>query len=83
MQLFSIGLYKLNQDGSLILENGNPVETYTIDDIVSYSRAWTGFTGQGKRGGTSTSGRHGDDSLDPMQIVNEYRDLFPKMNLEG
>lgn len=83
MQLFSIGLYKLNPDGSQILEDGNSVETYTIDDIVSYSKAWTGFDGRGKRGGTSTSNRHGDGSLDPMQIKNEYRDLFPKTNLEG
>ena len=43
MQLFSIGLYKLNQDGSQMLsENGFPLEAYTMDDIASYSRAWTG-----------------------------------------
>lgn len=43
MQLFSIGLYKLNSDGSQVLsENGYPQEAYTMDDIFSYSRAWTG-----------------------------------------
>ena len=43
MQLFSIGLYKLNPDGSRVLsENGYPLEAYTMDDIFSYSRAWTG-----------------------------------------
>ena len=43
MQLFSIGLYQLNPDGSQVLtDNGHPVEAYTMDDILSYSRAWTG-----------------------------------------
>lgn len=43
MQLFSIGLYKLNPDGSRVLsETGYPLEAYTMDDIFSYSRAWTG-----------------------------------------
>jgi len=82
MQLFSIGLYKLNMDGTQVMdENGSPVETYRIEDIVSYARAWTGFRGSSKRGGTSTSGRRGDDSLDPLNIYAPYRDLFPKSDL--
>lgn len=45
MQLFSIGLYQLNMDGTnVLLDNGKLSETYTIEDILSYSRAWTGFT---------------------------------------
>ena len=83
MQLFSIGLYQLNDDGSRVLQDGQAVETYTIADIVSYARAWTGFLGASKRGGTSTSDRHGDDSLDPMGITPEYRDLHPKSDLLG
>ena len=83
MQLFSIGLYQLNDDGSRVLQDGQSVETYTIADIVHYSRAWTGFIGSSERGGTSTSGRHGDDSLDPMRILPDYRDLMPKSNLLG
>lgn len=83
MQLFSIGLYQLNPDGTQVLVDGKPVETYTIDDIVQYSKAWTGFSGRYKRGGTSTSDRHGDDSLDPMMINPLYRDLFPKSDLQG
>ena len=39
----SIGLYQLHPDGSQVLsENGYPLEAYTMDDIFSYSRAWTG-----------------------------------------
>ena len=39
MQLFSIGLYELNQDGSRKLdENGNFLRTYSNDDIMEYAR---------------------------------------------
>lgn len=44
MQLFSIGVYQMNMDGSKIMrDNGYPKETYTIDDLMSYARAWTGL----------------------------------------
>ena len=38
MQLFSIGLYELDGDGTPL-----STETYTNEDIVSFARAWTGF----------------------------------------
>jgi uncharacterized protein (DUF1800 family) len=47
MQLFSIGLYQLNPDGTLALSNGQPVETYGQDDIVGLSRVFTGFSWAG------------------------------------
>jgi uncharacterized protein (DUF1800 family) len=44
MQLMSIGLYKLNQDGSQVLVNGNPVETYTHDDVMGMAKVFTGWS---------------------------------------
>lgn len=44
MQLFTIGLYKLNADGSQQLSGGNPIETYTQDDVSQLARVFTGFT---------------------------------------
>src|SRR5882762_8640695 len=44
MQLFSIGLYELNPDGTPKLVNGQPVETYDSNDIVGLSRVFTGFS---------------------------------------
>lgn len=45
MQLFSIGLYELNPDGSLRLDGkGQPIETYTQADIVGLARVFTGFS---------------------------------------
>ena len=85
MQLFSIGLHKLNMDGSIIYqENGNPEDSYSIDDIVSYSRAWTGFVERPERGGAATAKEgNGDTTLDPLYIDIAKRDEFPKNNLLG
>ena len=45
MQLFSIGLYKLNIDGTYALDaNGAKIETYSQDDIYQSSRVFTGLT---------------------------------------
>jgi len=45
MQLFSIGLVQLNMDGSLKLDAaGNPIPTYSNDDIRQVARCLTGMT---------------------------------------
>jgi uncharacterized protein (DUF1800 family) len=44
MQLFTIGLYKLNMDGSLQLSGGNPIETYTQSDVSQLARVFTGLS---------------------------------------
>jgi len=44
MQLMSIGLYKLNQDGTPILVNGAPVETYTHEDVMGMAKVLTGWS---------------------------------------
>jgi uncharacterized protein (DUF1800 family) len=43
MQLFTIGLYQLNMDGSLKMSGGNPIETYTSADVSGLARAFTGL----------------------------------------
>lgn len=44
LQLFSIGLYELNADGTNKLgSNGQPIETYTQPDITALSRVFTGW----------------------------------------
>jgi uncharacterized protein (DUF1800 family) len=47
MQLFTIGLYELNDDGTKLLENGQPVETYTHADVVGLARVFTGWAAGG------------------------------------
>ena len=43
MQLFSIGLFELNPDGSERLSGGQPIETYDNDDVTGIAKAFTGY----------------------------------------
>jgi uncharacterized protein (DUF1800 family) len=43
MQLFTIGLYDLNPDGTLKLSNGKPKETYGEEDVRGLARVFTGW----------------------------------------
>ncbi|HEU4779859.1 MAG TPA: DUF1800 family protein [Steroidobacteraceae bacterium] len=56
MQLFTIGLYELNLDGTHKLDaNNKPVETYGQDDVTGLARVFTGYDWDYlSNGGTST-----------------------------
>ena len=44
MQLFTIGLYQLNMDGTPRLgANGRPIETYGMNDVSNLARVFTGY----------------------------------------
>jgi uncharacterized protein (DUF1800 family) len=44
MQLFTIGLYELNADGTLKLDGtGKPIETYVQSDVSNLARVFTGY----------------------------------------
>ncbi len=43
MQLFTLGVNKLNANGMVQTVNGVSVETYTQDDVVGLARVFTGF----------------------------------------
>ena len=43
MQLFTIGLQRLNADGSLLLSGGQPQDTYGQEDIAGLARVFTGW----------------------------------------
>lgn len=44
LQLFSIGLYLLNPDGTLQEDENGPIFSYNQDTIEEFSRAFTGWT---------------------------------------
>jgi uncharacterized protein (DUF1800 family) len=53
MQLFTIGLDKLNEDGTLQLDSsGNPIPTYTQADVDAFALAYTGWTYPTQAGAT-------------------------------
>jgi uncharacterized protein (DUF1800 family) len=43
MQLFTLGLYQLNMDGTPKLSGGQPIETYTQADVTQLARVFTGL----------------------------------------
>lgn len=58
MQLFSIGLVNLNQDGSLATQNGVAVESYGLEDITGLARVFTGWDFDLTGGNTSMPDYH-------------------------
>ncbi|GAA0679377.1 uncharacterized protein (DUF1800 family) [Sphingomonas insulae] len=44
MQLFTLGLYQLNPDGSVKSSGGAPLETYTPADVAGLARVFTGLS---------------------------------------
>ncbi|MBI5924576.1 MAG: DUF1800 domain-containing protein [Aquabacterium sp.] len=72
MQLFSIGLYQLNKDGSLKTDAaGQPIETYGPADITGLAKVFTGWSWWCPQGLTPTC-FSSDPSL-PQQYVTDMR----------
>jgi len=84
MQLFSIGIHHLNMDGTKKLSSstGLPIPTYRNTDIQTFARAWTGFKRQPARGNIEIHD-WGSNRIDPMALDPRWRDVFPKMDLNG
>ncbi len=43
MQLFSVGLVRLNADGTVMMSGGQPIPTYTQDTIRGFAHVFTGW----------------------------------------
>ncbi|NOQ75853.1 MAG: DUF1800 family protein [Crocinitomix sp.] len=87
MQLFSIGLYELNQDGTLKLDgDGNSIPTYNNEDIKEFAKVFTGF-GIGGRIDTSeatfTNSIYIADVTLPMKMWDEKHEPGEKHLLNG
>ena len=83
MQLFSVGLYKLNEDGTPVIgANGFFVDTYTDVDIVDFARIFTGFDRQPERSNIERVDGGDANGMDPMQIKALNRDRVPKAKLD-
>ena len=54
LQLFTVGTVQLNRDGTAKLDgNGDPLPTYSQQDVEAYARAFTGWTYSAWAGSTS------------------------------
>jgi uncharacterized protein (DUF1800 family) len=83
MQLFTIGLKELNQDGSLKLDaDGQPIPTYSQQTLREVARALTGWTYPTQPGATpvSTNWEYFVGNLEPRQ---QNHDTGAKTLLNG
>jgi uncharacterized protein (DUF1800 family) len=82
MQLFTIGLYQLNPDGSLQLDGtGQPIPTYNQDVVEGYAHLFTGW--YWAQTGTPTWGSAPRNYRQPMMAFPEHHDTGPKTLLNG
>lgn len=82
MQLFSVGLWELNPDGSRQLdEHGASIPTYSNNEITQMARVMTGFWfGQRNWGG---GGWTEQDYATPMSVHADRHDFGAKTLLRG
>ncbi len=85
MQLFTIGLYKLNDEGVQQLDvNGDALPTYDQDDIREYAQVFTGLGYAGSGGATGSGAFDGNVRFQfPMTMVNSAHDTSSKVLLHG
>ena len=81
-QLFSIGLWELNPDGTRQLDAfGQPIPTYGNAQITEFARVFTGLWFGGQTWGNG--GWNDEDSSVPMQMWAEKHDFGAKTLLKG
>jgi uncharacterized protein (DUF1800 family) len=80
MQLFTIGLYQFNLDGSPKIVNDQTVPTYNNDDVQEMARVFTGLHFVGHE----TNWKWGpQDKFKPLQMYPEHHDSGQKVLLGG
>jgi uncharacterized protein (DUF1800 family) len=83
LQLFSIGLYKLNQDGTLQLDGmGQPIPTYDQNTIIGFAKIFTGWT-YAPLPGAPSQWTNPENYLAPMVAFQNHHDISAKPLLNG
>ncbi len=84
MQLFSIGLFELNKNGSQKMSNGELIPTYDNVDIAEFSKIFTGFTYDNPYCEFGCGPMQYEETfLSPMQMINTYHEPGVKNLLNG
>jgi uncharacterized protein (DUF1800 family) len=87
MQLFTIGLYKLNNDGSYQLDgSGNRIPTYDNDDIAEFAKVFTGLGAGAGLYGVPAAFDLDFSTVDkqvPMAMYDAYHEPGVKNLLDG
>ena len=85
MQLFTMGLWHLHDNGTKVLDaKGQPIATYVQDDVVNFARAWTGFVRHPPRANLERDDNPTtSNTIDPLKLQMSHRDTFPRTDLVG
>jgi uncharacterized protein (DUF1800 family) len=84
MQLFTLGLYLLNSDGSRQTDSsGNPIPTYTELQVEAFARAYTGWTNANTDGTTPAKFNYTANWFYFMVPVETKHDTTEKILLNG
>ena len=85
MQLFSTGIYLLNQDGTQQLDgSGNPIPVYSEAQVQAFARAFTGWTFANASGtGAATKFLQTANYTAPMTYYDPQHDMNLKVLLNG
>jgi uncharacterized protein (DUF1800 family) len=86
MQLFTLGTFLLNDDGTLKLDaSGNPIPTYDEAAIQNFARAFTGWTYKACCGATQTfpTSTSKADFTSAMVSIDAQHDTASKTLLNG
>lgn len=81
MQLFSIGLFQLRSNGTLLRDGkGRPIPTYTNDQITEMAKIFTGLSFDGA---DRDFYRGQENWTAPMRMYEEHHEPGPKYLLRG
>jgi len=83
MQLFSIGLVELNNDGSERLKDGQNIPTYTQETIKAFAHVYTGWNFNGATEETWWRFYQNYDTMEPMTAVEAFHDTSEKQLLNN
>jgi len=84
MQLMTLGLFNLNQDGSQKLTGGVATASYTPDDIKGLAKVFTGISWYNPSPTNTTflgGNAHSDRSITPMIFYPNYHSISSKVFL--
>jgi uncharacterized protein (DUF1800 family) len=89
MQLFTIGLWKLNPDGTLVIDgSGNALPAYDNDDVFEFAKIFTGLRKQpADRAGLGAPENvemlFNANFIDPLRMQANWHDFSQKTLLDG
>ena len=79
LQLFNVGLFMLNQDGTLQLDaQNNPIPTYDQDDVNNFTKVFTGWRDCNVQASCPNLVVGAPNYKDPMLLVTGNHDLTAK-----